>query len=121
MYKKHTDSDQMYDYLKKIVKMFECEYCGECCRDNQVFLFQEDFKRISEKHPDIYDMLDKIARGEGQLSDLDHLKEVSSTMTATSKCEIGKTVPVPIMGMIESFEDQFLVLINIMVAQLNLR
>lgn len=59
MYKKHTDSDQMYDYLKKTVKMFECEYCGECCRDNQVFLFQEDFKRISEKHPDIYDMLDK--------------------------------------------------------------
>jgi formate dehydrogenase beta subunit len=60
----------------------------------------------------LYDMLDKIARGEGELSDLAHLKEVSSTMTTTSKCEIGKTVPVPILGMIEFFEDQFLSLIN---------
>ena len=60
----------------------------------------------------LYDMLDKIARGEGQYSDLDHIKEVSSTMTTTSKCEIGKTVPVPIVGMIESFEDQFITLIE---------
>jgi formate dehydrogenase beta subunit len=60
----------------------------------------------------LYDMLDKIARGEGELSDLDHLKEVSSTMTTTSKCEIGKTVPVPILGMIEHFEDQFTTLIK---------
>ena len=60
----------------------------------------------------LYDMLDKIARGEGELSDLTHLKEVSSTMTTTSKCEIGKTVPVPILGMIEYFEDQFLDLVK---------
>jgi len=60
----------------------------------------------------LFDMLDKIARGEGELSDLEHLKEVSSTMTTTSKCEIGKTVPVPILGMIEFFEDDFLTLIN---------
>ncbi|MEA2049381.1 MAG: FAD-dependent oxidoreductase [Campylobacterota bacterium] len=60
----------------------------------------------------LFDMLDKIARGEGELSDLDHLKEVSSTMMVTSKCEIGKTVPVPIMGMIEQFEEQFTTLIE---------
>ena len=60
----------------------------------------------------LFDMLDKIARGEGELVDLDHLKEVSSTMTTTSKCEIGKTVPVPILGMIEYFEEQFIDLIN---------
>ena len=60
----------------------------------------------------LYDMLDKIARGEGEFSDLEHLKEVSSTMTTTSKCEIGKTVPVPILGMIENFEEQFVELIK---------
>ena len=60
----------------------------------------------------LYDMLDKIARGEGEFSDLDHLKEISSTMTNTSKCEIGKTVPVPIMQMIKYFEDDFYVLIK---------
>ena len=60
----------------------------------------------------LFDMLDKIARGEGTKADLDHIKEISSTMTITSKCEIGKTVPVPILGMIEYFEDQFLNLIK---------
>ena len=55
----------------------------------------------------LFDMLDKIARGEGELSDLDHLKEVSSTMISTSKCEIGKTVPNPILAMLEFFEDDF--------------
>jgi len=60
----------------------------------------------------LYDMLDKIARGEGDYSDLEHLKEISQTMTSTSKCEIGKTVPVPIIGMIEAFEEQFKILIE---------
>ena len=60
----------------------------------------------------LYDMLDKIARGEGEQSDIDHLKEISSTMTATSKCEIGKTVPVPILAMIKHFENDFISLIE---------
>jgi formate dehydrogenase beta subunit len=60
----------------------------------------------------LYDMLDKIARGEGEQCDIDHLKEISSTMTSTSKCEIGKTVPVPILAMIKYFEDDFISLIK---------
>ncbi|MEA1915812.1 MAG: FAD-dependent oxidoreductase [Campylobacterota bacterium] len=56
----------------------------------------------------LYDVMDKIGRGEGTLSDLDHLREISSTMTSTSKCEIGKTVPVPLLQMMEHFEYQFL-------------
>ena len=60
----------------------------------------------------LYDMLDKIARGEGTLENLEHIKEISSSMMATSKCEIGKTVPVPIIGMMEHFEDQFKTLIE---------
>jgi len=60
----------------------------------------------------LYDMLDKIARGEGEFSDLEHLKEISSTMESTSKCEIGKTVPIPILQMIKYFEDDFHILIK---------
>ena len=60
----------------------------------------------------LFDLMDKIARGEGELSDLAHLKEVSSTMTTTSKCEIGKTVPVPILHMIKYFNDDFISLIK---------
>jgi len=60
----------------------------------------------------LYDMLDKIARGEGEISDMDHLKEISKSMQITSKCEIGKTVPNPILDIMTHFEDEFLVCIN---------
>ena len=55
----------------------------------------------------LYDLLDKIARGEGEMADVDHLKEISNSMKMTSKCEIGKTVPVPILDMIDHFFDDF--------------
>lgn len=60
----------------------------------------------------LYDQLDKIARGEGEISDLDHLKEIGKSMQVTSKCEIGKTVPNPILDIMEHFEHEFLECIN---------
>ncbi len=60
----------------------------------------------------LYDLLDKIARGEGSYSDIDHIKEVSETMMITSKCEIGRTVPRPILDLIEHFSDVFSDLID---------
>ena len=56
----------------------------------------------------LYDTLDKIARGEGSVSDLDHLKEIGGSMQITSKCEIGKTVPNPILDLMTHFEDVFM-------------
>ncbi len=64
----------------------------------------------------LYDLLDKIARGEGSIEDLNHLKEVSKTMQTTSKCEIGKTVPNPLLDLMEHFEDDFMNCINNQVA-----
>ena len=60
----------------------------------------------------LFDMLDKIARGEGELSDYEHLKEIGSSMQCTSKCEIGKTVPKPILDLMEHFEEDFVRCIN---------
>ncbi|MCK9454263.1 MAG: FAD-dependent oxidoreductase [Sulfurimonas sp.] len=60
----------------------------------------------------LYDQLDKIARGEGSIADLDHLKEIGKSMQITSKCEIGKTVPNPIIDLMTHFEDTFLECIN---------
>jgi len=60
----------------------------------------------------LYDLLDKIARGEGSMADMDHLKEVSQTMQMTSKCEIGKTVPTPLLDLMTHFEEDFLACIN---------
>jgi formate dehydrogenase beta subunit len=53
----------------------------------------------------LFDLFDKIARGEGEWSDVEHLKEISKTMMATSKCEIGKTVPKPLLDILTHFED----------------
>lgn len=55
----------------------------------------------------LYDLLDKIARGEGSHADIAHLKEVSETMMLTSKCEIGRTVPKPILDLMEHFKADF--------------
>lgn len=60
----------------------------------------------------LYDLMDKIARGEGSVADMDHLKEVSRTMQTTSKCEIGKTVPTPLLDLMEHFEADFMDLID---------
>lgn len=56
----------------------------------------------------LYDQLDKIARGEGSRADLDHLREIGKSMQITSKCEIGKTVPNPIIDLMTHFEHVFL-------------
>ncbi len=64
----------------------------------------------------LYDLLDKIARGEGSFDDVAHLKEVSETMMVTSKCEIGKTVPKPILDLMEYYKEQFDVCIEQQVA-----
>jgi formate dehydrogenase beta subunit len=53
----------------------------------------------------LYDSMDKIARGEGEYSDLEHLKEIADTMIKTSKCEIGRTVPKPLLEIMHYFED----------------
>jgi len=53
----------------------------------------------------LYDTFDKIARGEGKIQDVEHLKEISETMMKTSKCEIGRTVPKPLLDILEYFSD----------------
>ncbi len=60
----------------------------------------------------LYDQLDKIARGEGNIADLDHLKEIGKSMQITSKCEIGKTVPNPILDLMTHFEAEFMACID---------
>ena len=56
----------------------------------------------------LYDLLDKIARGEGTHDDIGTFqRDQSKTMMSTSKCEIGKTVPKPILDLMEHYKDQF--------------
>ncbi len=60
----------------------------------------------------LYDILYKIASGNGEKSDLEQLKTACNTMVYMSKCEIGKTVPKPILDLMQHYEEEFLRLIN---------
>ncbi len=60
----------------------------------------------------LYDTFDKIARGEGTQADVEHLKEIAKTMQLTSKCEIGRTVPKPLLDVLEHFEEDVTKLIE---------
>ncbi len=53
----------------------------------------------------LYDLFNKIARGEGEKRDIEHLAEVCQTMMKTSKCEIGKTVPKPLFDILHFFKN----------------
>lgn len=55
----------------------------------------------------LFDQLDKIARGEGEMKDLEHIREIAASMKNTSKCEIGRTVPVPLLDLLDSHGDAF--------------
>ncbi len=60
----------------------------------------------------LYDIFDKIARGDGSYEDVEHLKEIAETMMKTSKCEIGRTVPIPLLNIIEHFSNEMSDLID---------
>lgn len=60
----------------------------------------------------LFDLLDKIARGEGEEQDLHQLRSTAKTMMETSKCEIGRTTPKPILQMLEYFPEKFAELIE---------
>ncbi len=60
----------------------------------------------------LFDLFDKIARGEGTTGDVAHLREISETMMKTSKCEIGRTVPKPLLDILNYYEADVMELIE---------
>jgi NADP-reducing hydrogenase subunit HndC len=71
------------------------ESCGKCspCR-------------IGNKR--LYELLEKITKGEGTLADLDKLKNLSQVIKDTSLCGLGQTSPNPVLSTIDNFWDEYL-------------
>ncbi len=71
------------------------ESCGKCspCR-------------IGNKR--LYELLEKITKGEGTLEDLDKLKNLSQVIKDTSLCGLGQTSPNPVLSTIDNFWDEYL-------------
>ena len=71
------------------------ESCGKCtpCR-------------VGNKR--LYEILDKITEGKGELEDIEKLKELSAVIKDTALCGLGQTSPNPVLSTISNFESEYL-------------
>ena len=88
------DHTCMVDVAKYFIKFLIGESCGKCvpCR--------EGLRQV-------YDLLDKITRGEGVMSDLDKIDRLCHTMEVASLCALGKSAPFPVTSTIKYFRDEY--------------
>ncbi len=84
----------MVDMAKFFLEFTVDESCGKCtpCRVGT--------KRLLE-------MLDKITRGEGTLSDLDKLEALCNYIKSNSLCGLGQTAPNPVLSTLKFFRDEY--------------
>jgi len=88
------DRTCMVDIAKYFINFLIGESCGKCvpCR--------EGLRQV-------YDLLDKITRGDGQPEDLDAIEELCHTMEVASLCALGKSAPYPVTSTLQYFRDEY--------------
>ncbi len=84
----------MVDIAKFFLAFTVDESCGKCtpCR-------------IGTKR--LYEMLDKITKGQGTLEDLDKIEELCYYIKANSLCGLGQTAPNPVLSTLRYFRDEY--------------
>ena len=55
----------------------------------------------------LHNILEKISRGEGEMEDLELMKEIGTAMKKASLCGLGQTAPNPILSTIKYFADEY--------------
>ena len=58
------------------------------------------------------ELLEKICRGKGEESDLDHLKIIADTVIETSRCDIGQKGPIALVHALNHYREAFLNAVN---------
>ncbi len=84
----------MVDIAKFFLEFTVDESCGKCAPC-----------RIGTRR--IYEILDKITRGEGEMEDLDTLEELCNHVKANSLCGLGQTAPNPVLSTLRYFRDEY--------------
>lgn len=82
--------------LAKFFLEFVCdESCGKCvpCR--------EGTRRM-------YQILDRITKGEGTIQDLDTLEQMGNLIKRTSLCGLGQTAPNPVLSTLRYFREEYI-------------
>lgn len=84
----------MVDIAKFFLEFTVDESCGKCtpCR-------------IGTKR--LYEILDKITKGQGTMEDLDRLEELSNSIKAGSLCGLGQSAPNPVLSTLRYFRDEY--------------
>ena len=85
----------MVDIAKFFLEFTVDESCGKCtpCR-------------IGTKR--MYEMLDKITRGQATLEDIDKLEELCYYINQNSLCGLGQTSPNPVLSTLRYFRDEYI-------------
>ena len=93
------EDDCIVDVAKFYQEFCVEESCGKCAPC-----------RIGTRK--LYDLLTKISKGNGELADLDRLKEIGEAMKKAALCGLGQTAPNPILSSMKYFRDEYLAHIN---------
>lgn len=85
----------MVDIAKFFLEFTVDESCGKCtpCR-------------IGTKR--MYEILDKITKGQGTLEDIDKLEALCYHIKANSLCGLGQTAPNPVLSTLKYFRDEYI-------------
>ena len=85
----------MVDIAKFYLEFTADESCGKCtpCRIGT--------KRMLE-------LLTKITEGNGEMSDLEKIKEIADHMKSSSLCALGQSAPNPILSTLAHYEDEYI-------------
>jgi len=94
-----SEDDCVVDVAKFYLGFTIDESCGKCspCRVGGRVL---------------YNILEKIIKGEGEPEDLDRMRTIGDTMQKASLCGLGQTSPNPILSTLRYFEDEYLAHVN---------
>ncbi|MBB6481086.1 NADH-quinone oxidoreductase subunit NuoF [Spirochaeta isovalerica] len=89
------EDDCMVDVAKFYLDFCVEESCGKCAPC-----------RIGTKK--LYEILDKISKGKGDIEDLQKMKDMGQAMKKASLCGLGQTAPNPVLSVLNAFEDEVL-------------
>lgn len=89
------EDDCMVSVAKFYLDFTVEESCGKCspCR-------------IGNKR--LYELLDRITKGEGTMEDIERLRNLSQVIKDTSLCGLGQTSPNPVLSTLDNFYDEYL-------------
>jgi formate dehydrogenase beta subunit len=87
--------DMLYAYLMRVAS----ESCGECipCRLGTVRLCN---------------VMERIVEGHGRKSDLEFIRFMVRHISATGKCDIGRTISKPVLDILDAYEESFIEVIE---------